>query len=57
MDKYVIYFLIGYKIRKEDYFEKTTTNHVEENKSWSDSVAYNSMDKRETTYTKFSFVS
>ena len=51
MDKYMVYFLIGYKIYKECYFEKRITNSVEENRNWSDSTIYNSMDERETTYT------
>ena len=51
MDKYMVYFLIGYKIYKEYYFEKRITNSVEENRNWSDSTIYNSIDKRETTYT------
>ena len=51
MDKYMVYFLIGYKIYKEYYFEKRITNSVEENRNWSDSTIYNSMGRRETTYT------
>jgi len=50
MDKYVVYFLIGYKIYKEDFFEKTITNSTEQINSWSNSIIYNNRGARTTKY-------
>ena len=50
MDKYVVYFLIGYKIYKEYFFEKTIKNSTEQINSWSNSIIYNDRGARTTEY-------
>lgn len=50
MDKYVVYFLIGYKVYKEDFFGKTITNSTEQINSWSNSTIYNNRGTRTTKY-------
>ena len=50
MDKHVIYFLIGYRVYEEGFFEKTITNSVEQINSWSNSTIYNHRGIKETRY-------